>query len=238
MNTILNKTLSEIVTENYQAAPVFEKFGLDFCCKGKRPLKTACEDKNIPAGVLVAELEVALLKENNSGDFNQMSLTELTEFIVRVHHGYVKNSMPQILSYVQRVASKHGDRFPYMVEVLDLFAQVQHEMTEHMLKEEKVLFPRIKLLEITGTTGQGLDFLLAPIDVMEEEHEVAGNTLFRIRELTNNYEVPQGACTTFQLTLASLQAFELDLHQHVHLENNVLFPKAITLFKTIEQVSA
>jgi regulator of cell morphogenesis and NO signaling len=233
MNELLNKTLSQIVTENYQAARVFEKYGLDFCCKGKRPLTDALTEKQIDSSLLVNELTEAIALPNTASDFNKMSLTELAEYIVRVHHTYVKINMPQILSYVLRVATKHGERFPYMKEVYILLAELKEEMDQHMVKEEKVLFPRIKLLEISQDNVTNLEFLSGPISVMEHEHDNAGTIMQQIRELTNNYEAPETACTTFRLALSALEGFEHDLHQHVHLENNILFPRSVELYKSL-----
>jgi regulator of cell morphogenesis and NO signaling len=129
-------------------------------------------------------------------DVNNMSLTELAEYIVRVHHTYVKLNLPQIFNYVLRVATKHGDRFPFMKEVYLLFAEVREEMTQHMIKEEQILFPRIKLMELNAAQGKDVSWLQAPIDVMEDEHDKAGSLLYRIRELTNNYTAPEGAWRT------------------------------------------
>jgi regulator of cell morphogenesis and NO signaling len=229
MTEIMNKTLSQIVTENYQAARVFEKYGLDFCCKGKRPLTEACREKSVQIDNVVKELSMALTEVNTEAEFNTMSLTELAEYIVRVHHGYVKQNMPQILMYVMKVATKHGDRYPYMQNVYSLFAELTEEMTSHMTKEEKILFPRIKLLEMHAGPENAAAYISGPVEVMEHEHDHAGTTMEKIRVLTGNYFAPDDACTTFRVALASLQAFESDLHHHVHLENNILFPKAIAL---------
>ena len=231
MTELMNQTLSQIVTENYQAAQVFEKYGLDFCCKGKRPLTDACKEKSLPVENVVKDLTQALNSADNQKEFKEISLTELAEYIVRVHHNYVKQSMAPILMYVLKVATKHGSRFPYMHEVYDLFLEIEEEMTSHMAKEEKILFPRIKLLELNAAQENTPGYISAPVEVMETEHEHAGDTMEKIRVLTNNYQAPEDACTTFRLALASLQAFESDLHHHVHLENNILFPKAIALHK-------
>ena len=225
----MNQTLSQIVTENYQAAQVFEKYGLDFCCKGKRPLTEACKEKSLPVENVVKDLADALTSADNKREFKEMSLTELTEYIVRVHHNYVKQSMPPILMYILKVATKHGARFPFMHEVYDLFLELEEEMTQHMAKEEKILFPRIKLLELNAAQENTAGYISAPVEVMETEHDHAGTIMEKIRVLTGNYLAPEDACTTFRLALASLQAFESDLHHHVHLENNILFPKAIAL---------
>jgi regulator of cell morphogenesis and NO signaling len=233
MSEVLNKTLSQIVTENYQAAYVFEKYGLDFCCKGKRQLKDACEEKQISIDSLLNEINIVLSAKPIGPDFNNMSLMELTGYVVRVHHTYVKKNAHKILAYVTKVAAKHGDRFPYMIEVCKLFSEVQEEMMQHMFKEEKILFPRISQLELPDKPSTSIDFLQAPIDVMEHEHDHAGSLMQQIRVLTNNYQAANDACTTHRLTFTALKDFEEDLHQHVHLENNILFPKAIETFKKL-----
>jgi regulator of cell morphogenesis and NO signaling len=230
MNQLKDQTLSQIVKDHYETARVFENYGLDFCCKGKRSLVAACEENGIDISNITKELNEALQKETASTDFNRMSLTELTEYIVRVHHHYVKENLPQIDGYVQRVAGKHGDRFPNMVEVAKLFKELKTDFESHMLKEEKILFPRIKLLEITGTENVNDQQLRMPIDVMEDEHDHAGEIMQKIRKLTSDYTAPESACTTHRLSLEALKAFEADLHTHVHLENNILFPKALEKF--------
>jgi len=236
MNDIMTKSLAQIVNNNYLAASVFEKYHLDFCCKGKRTLQQACHEKDLKIEDVVADLETT---EQNSSDkvtidYDKLSLTLLSEYIVMTHHSYVKNEMPQILSYLQKVAFKHGDHHPEMLKVLELFAAVEEEMEQHMQKEEQILFPRI--LEMEKWVAEGMEirinhtYLQAPINMMEQEHDHAGQMLAEINKLTNNYNPPADACTTFKLSFAALQAFEMDLHQHVHLENNILFPKALQLF--------
>ncbi|HEY6063297.1 MAG TPA: hemerythrin domain-containing protein, partial [Chitinophagaceae bacterium] len=167
-------------------------------------------------------------------DYDKLSLAQLSEYIVTTHHSYVKKEMPQILAYLQKVASKHGDRHPEMLKVLELFAAVNEEMEQHMQKEEQILFPRIVEMEKWVEEGNEIrinhTYLQAPINMMEQEHDHAGELLAEINKLTNNYIPPVDACTTFKLSFAALQAFEMDLHQHVHLENNILFPKALQLF--------
>jgi regulator of cell morphogenesis and NO signaling len=238
MTELLNKTISQIVTDHHQTAPVFEKYGIDFCCKGKRPLIDACAEKQLNKEQVVLELENAITTGKAITDFNKMSLAALADYIVQVHHSYVKFNMPQIYQYVGKVASKHGDRYPFMKEVFTLFSEIQDELSQHMMKEERILFPRIKQLETEGATGSTLEFFQGPIDVMEAEHDRAGTIMQKIRELTNNYTPPADACTTFRLSLSSLQAFEADLHQHVHLENYILFPKTLALFQGLMQPTA
>lgn len=233
-------TLAQIVNSNHKAASVFEKYRLDFCCKGKRSLQQACVEQQVELSQVEGDLGYIFSKDITGDiDFEKMSLTQLCEYIVQTHHAYVKNEMPQIYAYLHKVTSKHGDRHPELYKIFQTFAAVKEEMEGHMKKEELILFPRIKELEKLANSENGqfqmnIGYLQSPINVMEHEHDHAGTQLNEIRNLTNDYTPPQDACTTYRLSFAALQAFELDLHQHVHLENNVLFPKAIEAFKKIE----
>jgi len=226
-NELLSKTLAEIVNENHQAASVFEKYGLDFCCRGKRSLQKACEENQLSEQTIVAEVEDAMNQQNSSlKEFDKLSLTELVDYIVSVHHVYTKRELQQISGYLQKLSSKHGERHKELYAVLESFMQLKDELELHMQKEELILFPGIKRLETGGLKEKNIQ---TPIDVMESDHEYAGNLLEKIRGYTNNYTLPEDACTTYRLSFVALQAFEKDLHQHIHLENNILFPKALEL---------
>ncbi len=240
MINITEQTLASIVTKHHQAVPVLEKYDLDFCCKGKRTLAEACTEKGLSIEEIMKELEATANAEKNSSmPFSEMSAEQLIGYILIHHHFYLKQSMPTIADHLTKVATKHGDRFPYMVEVLQLFLHLKNEMTLHMQKEEVILFPRVKEVESFYHFKQkkNLDssYIFGPVGVMEGEHDEAGAILNKIRELTNNYSIPEGACTTFTVVLAELKEFEEDLHRHVHLENNILFPLAE---KMITEVSA
>jgi regulator of cell morphogenesis and NO signaling len=226
MTNIAEQTLAAIVTNNHFTVPVLEKYGLDFCCKGKRTLADACTEKGISLETISEELEKSSLTPTTKMPFNEMTAEQLISYILIHHHFYVKQSMPTILGHLEKVAAKHGDRFPYMLEVLQLFKEINEEMTMHMHKEEVILFPRIKEVAALQQSNLTPGYIAAPIQVMELEHEHAGDVLYKIRELTNNYTPPAEACTTFQVSLAELKEFEEDLHRHVHLENNLLFPLA------------
>jgi len=231
MNGLSSKTLAQLVNENHKAANIFEKYDLDFCCRGKRSLQIACEENGIPLETITSELDIVFNKnESPSVDFDKLSLSELADYIVSIHHNYTKKELPQIFAYLQRISSKHGDRHNELHAIFEKFARLKNEMEMHMHKEELILFPRIKELESRVRNHEtGLNIQI-PIMVMEDEHEHAGNLLKSIRELSNDYNPPADACTTYRLSFAALQAFELDLHQHIHLENNILFPKAMALF--------
>lgn len=244
MNELMNKSLAQIVTGNHRSAAIFEKYHLDFCCKGKRSLKQACDEQNIPVEELLPELEkVSAAAGITSGyPFDKLTQTQLIDYIVSTHHAYVKNELPQLLAYAEKVASKHGERHQELFKIFELVAAVKEEMELHMKKEEQVLFPRIQEIEtITAQQKENpqlnISYLQAPISIMEQEHDHAGALTAEIRKLTTNYIPPQDACTTYKLLFASLQAFETDLHQHVHLENNLLFPKAIGMFDRMNKPS-
>lgn len=236
MENISTQTLASIVTKSSSSVPVFEKYSLDFCCNGKRTLEEACKAKGLSVSEVATELEIQMQPRTlNQLPFEEMSAEQMISYILIHHHFYVKQSMPQIIFHVEKVANKHGERFPYMVEVLELFKEIQEEMTSHMQKEEVILFPRIKLLESLFNEGNlneaARTAIEGPIGVMMAEHDHAGNILYKIRELTNNYEAPNGACTTFKVSLMELKEFEEDLHRHVHLENNHLFIKALEMME-------
>jgi regulator of cell morphogenesis and NO signaling len=229
-NELFSKTLAQIVSENHEAATVFEKYDLDFCCKGKRPLQVACTEKNLPAEAIAEELEHVFKKELHVVDFSKLSLSALADYIVSVHHDYTKSALPQIFHYLQKVSSKHGDRHNELYKIFEKFSELRDEMEMHMNKEESILFPRIKELEEAAENNQTTTASIQiPITIMEDEHEHAGNLLKEIRSLSNNYTPPADACTTYRLSFTALQAFETDLHQHIHLENNILFPRTIEL---------
>lgn len=232
--------LGEIVSQNFKAARLFEKYNLDFCCKGKRSLEEACIEKQLSPDKLIEELNSISDGSGSLQDsmFLNMSAEQLVQYIVLKHHFYVKQASPTIFAHVDRVAFKHGERFPYMIEVANIFRSVCEEMDAHMQKEELVLFPRIKELEKAAGNPEGkylsdLSYITSPIEMMEMEHEQAGGMMERINELTNGYTIPEGACNTFRVALAELQEFEQDLHRHVHLENNILFPKAMESFHSL-----
>lgn len=238
MENFKSITLAEIVTRNYRAAQVFEEHHLDFCCKGKRLLLDACNEK----GISYSEIEQALAKCSVVGgqvapdEVLQHNASDLTKYIELHHHSYVREQMPVIEAWLTKLASKHGGRHPELIEVLSLFSEVKVELEPHMKKEEFILFPRIREAEQWQGTSPidkpDLGYLPGPISVMEIEHDHAGVLMAEIRKVTNNYSVPADGCTTYKLCYTSLKAFEEDLHRHVHLENNVLFPKALEMFKS------
>ena len=234
VETLVEKTLAEIVTDNIRSAVVFEEFGLDFCCNGNRSLKSACIEKNVDVQNIVNELSSLSVNENGSQNVNDWQLDFLVEYIMNNHHQYVRRMIPVITLHADKVASVHGNNHPETLQIADLFLAVREELEGHMMKEERILFPQIKQMVLTkNENGQffppAFGSIQNPITMMELEHTSAGDALNQIKELSNNYSHPEDACNTFKALYSELKEFEEDLHKHIHLENNILFPKAIEL---------
>ncbi len=237
MNNFINKTLGEIVTNQNKAVPVLEKYNLDYCCKGKRTLQKACEENNIDVALVSDELENIPAEQAMQMPFNEMTAEQLISHILIHHHYYIKQIVPQIQAHLFKLQQKHADKFEWIEGGVQTFDLLQEELLQHMQKEETILFPRIKKVEACYNGNENKDAIkniLAPITVMEEEHAEAGALMEKLRIITNNFTPAETACTTHRITLAELKAFEENLHQHVHLENNILFSKAIKMYNEIE----
>ncbi len=231
MENIASKTVAEVVAENIKTADVFKKNGIDFCCGGGVSVVKICEKKAIDFDQLEKELQNVGRNISQSQDYNSWSLDFLVDYIINTHHTYVSEAIPLILEYSNRVAKVHGHHYTEVVEINSLFHEVAQELTSHMQKEEQVLFPFVKSIlkaEKEGYTIPQPSFgtVSNPIKMMELEHEAAGDIFKKISELSNSYTPPAEACNTFRALYSKLQEFEEDLHQHIHLENNILFPKA------------
>ena len=227
-----DKTVAQTVTENIKAAHVFKKYGIDFCCGGGISIEKVCVKKNIDFAILKNEL-LNINKASKAYDYDSWKLDFLIDHIINIHHTYVEQSIPLILQYAAKVAKVHGHHYAD-VEINKLFIQVANELTAHMKKEEIILFPYIKKLLGLKATGEEIvpplfGTINNPISMMEQEHETAGNVFRAIAVLSNDYSPPEEACNTFRALYAKLQEFEQDLHQHIYLENNILFPKAVLL---------
>jgi len=234
MNDLVEKTLAEIVTDNIRTAIIFEEAGLDFCCKGKRSLKDACAEKNVDVQKIVNELANLSDTGNGAQNVNDWPLDFLVDYIMNNHHQYVRRMIPVITLHADKVASVHGKNHPETLQIADLFLAVREELQMHMMKEERILFPQIKQMVLTQKENSQyfsppFGSIQNPIRMMEFEHTSAGDALYQIRELSKNYSHPDDACNTFKALYSELKEFEVDLHKHIHLENNILFPKSITL---------
>jgi regulator of cell morphogenesis and NO signaling len=231
-------TIREIVAGDFRAAAVFHEHDIDFCCRGNRTLADACADRGIDPGTLMNEIAQACAGQDASAPrFASWDLATLISYIVGNHHAYVRGAIPTLLAHTAKIASVHGERHPELQDIAREFTAVADEMTSHMFKEEKILFPYVAMMDAAVRNGQpipGAPFgtVSNPIRMMEMEHESAGDAMARIRKLTGGYVAPEDGCSTYRACFQELEAFERDLHAHVHLENNILFPKARALEAT------
>lgn len=236
MNTgQVEKTVGQLVAERPSRARMFERLGIDYCCGGKYPLRQACEQKNLDYDAVLAQLErdEAALGEGTR-NWSFASLTDLCDHIEQTHHAYLKQELPRLEFLTNKVAARHGENRPALQEIRDVFVGLKTEMESHMMKEERVLFPLCRRLDVADELpAVHCGSVEYPIQVMIREHEDAGDALARIRALTDNFTCPPDACTTFRAMYESLHELEQDMHQHVHKENNILFPKAIRLEKLL-----
>lgn len=226
---INNATIGEIVALDYRAASVFKEAGIDFCCGGKNNIEKTCREKGIdPEKVLENIKALENIPNTSTHNFNEWELGFLSDYIINTHHKYVLKSLPELVQYTQKIAKVHGDRHPELNEVSELFSQINCELLQHLKNEEEVLFPAIKTA-IKNATPQLKKTISSEITRMSGEHEFAGGAMDKINEITKNYLVPADSCNTYNVTFKLLQEFEDDLHTHVHLENNILYPKALKI---------
>lgn len=234
MENLSKRKVGGIVAENFRAAKVFTEYGIDFCCKGGITLEKACEVNDVSIESILKDLQTAVAVPEEV-HFTEFGLTDLINHITTTHHSYVENSIPPLKAYLQKLVQVHGERHPELEQIKEQFFQAADALTTHMKKEELILFPYIKAME----EAQSSHFPLSkphfgaienPIQMMEEEHETEGERFRLISELSSGYRTPSDGCQTYKVAFAMLQEFEADLHKHIHLENNILFPKATELF--------
>lgn len=234
-----DETLGQIAAKDLRKAKVFRKYGLDFCCGGKKTVKEACKEKGLDVKKIEQELlQADRLPDSRPVPYNEWSPDFLADYIVNTHHRYVRKNLPDIRAYAEKVMQVHGNRHPELLRIRQLVEEVYNEMMAHMLKEEKVLFPYIKELVNAQNPTQPLQAahfgtVQNPIHMMEMEHEVVGTNLATIRELSHDYTLPEDACASYSLMYRMLDEFEEDLHLHVHLENNILFPRVLEIEKQV-----
>lgn len=226
MHTLSQTTVGQIVANDYRTAQILRSYGLDFCCGGGRTLEKACTSKKIDVNQVIADLE-GLNAEGQTGDnYNEWSLDFLVDYIVNNHHRFVQKALPEINFYAEKVARVHGQRHPELLDVLQKVRLLSEEMLGHLQKEEEELFPQIKELVQQHKRGSVRE---AIVEDLENEHDKAGALMAEIEELTNEFNPPEDACASYRVLFQNLEGFQQDLHKHVHLENNILFPKALEL---------
>ncbi len=231
------KTIGNFVAENFRTAEVFKKYHIDFCCKGGRTVEEACDNKKVSPEQIYQELEEIANRKSEDIDFNSWPLDLLADYVEKTHHKYVEEKSAMLIPYLNKLCKVHGERHPELFEINELFIGSAQDLAAHMKKEELILFPFIKQMVEAKKNGEPLPAprfgtVENPVAMMKHEHEAEGERFVKIAELTNNYEFPDDACGTYQVTYKMLEDFQNDLHKHIHLENNILFPKAIAMEKT------
>ncbi len=231
------KTIGDFVAENFRTAEVFKKYHIDFCCKGGRTVEEACDNKKVSPEQIYQELEEIANRKSEDIDFNSWPLDLLADYVEKTHHKYVEEKSAMLIPYLNKLCKVHGERHPELFEINELFIGSAQDLAAHMKKEELILFPFIKQMVEAKKNGEPLPAprfgtVENPVAMMKHEHEAEGERFVKIAELTNNYEFPDDACGTYQVTYKMLEDFQNDLHKHIHLENNILFPKAIAMEKT------
>jgi regulator of cell morphogenesis and NO signaling len=232
MNTM--KTVREVAVELPGATRIFEKLGIDYCCGGGKALDEACLAAGVSADDVIALLEEAGSTAAEARDWNAAPLSELVAHIVTRHHGFTREELVRVSNLLAKVCSVHGENHPELHRLHTVFQELKHELTSHMLKEEQVLFPYIENLETAVRRGEPVPTpffgtVRNPVRMMMQEHDDAGQALRDLREVSSNYQVPADGCITFRTLYQALEEFERDLHQHIHLENDILFPRAAEL---------
>jgi regulator of cell morphogenesis and NO signaling len=222
-------TIGEIVALDHRAAELFKEAGIDFCCGGKKSIDETCSEKGIDKSELIRKLEVLKSTPNTTThNFMEWEPGFLCDYIVNTHHKYVLKTLPDLVMYTEKIASVHGKGHPELEEVASLFSKINKELLQHLKNEEEVLFPSIKEVLVSGSKKSKAD-IISEIARLSGEHEFAGGAMDRINVITSGYKVPADGCDTYHVTFKLLSQFEDDLHTHVHLENNILYPKALTL---------
>lgn len=233
-----NTIVGDIVRTNFKTAPLFEQNRIDFCCGGNISLQEASRKAGVDVQALIAQINSAMQEEDFDARFIEgLSPDQLADYIEKRHHSYVKEKIPFIKQKLQKLCDVHGGNHQELFKISELFEEGAGNLSQHLMKEELVLFPMIRKLT-EAKNGKAVDLkqfgdVQSPITVMLEEHQTEGDRFDTISELTNQYQTPEDGCETYEVTMKSLQDFEKDLHRHIHLENNVLFPQAIKMEKEL-----
>jgi len=231
----LSKPIGEFVADDFRTAAVFSNYGIDFCCKGHRTVEEVCNKNGVNPNELLDKLDtIANSKGNNAIDYKSWPLDLLAEYIEKTHHRYVEEKIPVLRQFLDKLCKVHGGNHPELFKINELFTGSAGELSAHMKKEELILFPFIKKMVKATLDGQAIEAphfgtVENPIAMMMEEHDNEGERFRKIALITNNYTPPADACNTYKVTFAMLDEFEKDLHLHIHLENNILFPEAAKL---------
>jgi len=238
MTTQAAKTVREVVLENPAGAAILESLGIDYCCGGQLPFEEACKKAGKNPDAVSQQLKSAALNrtaQKPAANWAAQPLAELISHICQMHHAFLRSECPRLLQLADKVVAKHGGNHPELARLRDVFNALAEELNLHLMKEEQILFPYVERLEesslehAAAPPSSCFGSVENPIRMMMSEHDNAGEALREMRRLTNDYAVPADACTSYGTLFAGLAALEADLHQHIHLENNILFPRAVEL---------
>jgi regulator of cell morphogenesis and NO signaling len=237
MEKIKTKSVGEFVANDYRTATVFQKYGIDFCCKGSKTINEVCENKNISADELLANLnDVSKQANNQNTDYQSWPLDLLADYIEKIHHRYIEQKTPALKQFLEKLCKVHGRDHPELFEINEQFNASADELATHMEKEELVLFPFIRETVAAKNNHKRIEqpafgTVQNPIQMMMQEHDIEGERFRKIDKLSDNYNPPADACNTYRVAFSLLKEFEDDLHLHIHLENNILFPGALEMEK-------
>ncbi|MCV9388228.1 iron-sulfur cluster repair di-iron protein [Reichenbachiella ulvae] len=237
MENLAKTKVGKIVASNFRTSTVFTAHQIDFCCGGGITLEEACKDKNQDLQQVIEELEASFAIRDQK-EYAQLPLDQLIDEIIDVHHAYVERTTIPLLTYLNKLCRVHGERHPELNSIYELFTETAGALTQHMKKEELILFPFVKkMLAVSKEGGELPEAVFGhidnPITMMEHEHDTEGKRLKEIAEISKNYSCPPDGCQTYKVTYAMLEEFEQDLHKHIHLENNILFPAAKELYQRL-----
>ena len=232
------KTVGEIAAEMPNATREFEKLGIDYCCGGNRTLGEACAEAKISVDEALQRLECSMTATapDSIQDWQNQTLADLIAHITSTHHVFVRQECPRIEALAAKVVGVHGENHPELLQVQETFSALAEELSVHLMKEEHVLFPYLIRLEESFVAGEPappamFGTVVNPVRMMMQEHDSAGDALRTLRTVTKDYSAPDDACISYRTLYDALKGFEADLHQHIHLENNILFPRAVAMEK-------
>lgn len=237
MQELTTKTIREIALELPLTTRIFEEYKIDYCCGGRKPFAEACRNAGVEPKMVQQKIERALEAFGNSQEFayiEKETASDLIDYILEKHHVFTKTELTRLTQLMEKVYSRHGEHRPELGELKKAFSLLNEDLTVHMRKEEMVLFPYIKTLEASISRNLSVPFphfgtVKNPVRMMMQEHDTAGDLLRKMREISNDYALPEGACPTYTALYNGFEDLERDLHQHIHLENNLLFPQAVEL---------
>ncbi|MGL4993518.1 MAG: iron-sulfur cluster repair di-iron protein [Bacteroidales bacterium] len=234
MKNYREMSVGHIVADDFSNASIFEKYNIDFCCNGADSLELACLKSGADIDKVVVELSSTTQVEAEGVNFKDWSLDLLCDYILKYHHRNIRTEGIKIANLLDKVCNAHSSHHPELLEVREIFTASLEDLYSHLEKEEVMLFPHIYKMYNSQVDGLPVpEFhcgsVSAPISVMMQEHQTEGDRYFRIADITNNYEIPSDGCSSYELLMRSLKKFNLDLHQHIHLENNILFPLVVEI---------